>query len=177
MGVTVTTPYLARFTMPGACIGCGDPAAPGAGHKARYSRSAGKLIATTSLDFPLCQACADASRDRPLGWVPIGLGFIFAIWPALAAVMVVLGSLFSMDLAGLVIGLVLGAFAAGIFLAGLWLKVRIDTWGMSPEQRQRRRTVDRSVTIAKLEPASIIFEFADPAYGTTFSSLNAGQLA
>ena len=177
MGVTVTTPYLSSFTMPGACIGCGDPSAPGAGHKAKYSRSAGKLIATTSLEFPLCQACADASRDRLLGWVPLGLGFIMAIWPALAAVMVVLGSIFSMDLAGLVIGLVLGAFSVGVFLAGLWLKVRIDTWGMSTEQRQRRRTVDRSVTIAKLEPASIIFEFADPAYGTTFSSLNAGQLA
>jgi len=44
VSVKVKTPILATFTMPGLCIGCGDPPTPGAKHKAEHSRTAGKRM-------------------------------------------------------------------------------------------------------------------------------------
>jgi len=176
VSVKVKTPILATFTMPGLCIGCGDPPTPGAKHKAEHSRTAGKRTATTSLEFPVCQRCAEASRQRLVGWIPLGLALLIAIWPGFAAFMLLLGAIFSMDLQALILGLVIAAFTVAVLLLGGWLKQRIDTWGMTAEQRQRRRIVDRSVRISQIESGSVVFEFEDPAYALGFSNMNLGQL-
>ena len=177
MSVKVVTPLLPQYHMAGACVGCGAPATPGVTHKAAFSKSAGKYTMTTSLEFPVCQACADASRHRLLGWIPLGLAFIFTIWPLIAAVFVVIGAAFEMDLAGVAIGLVLGGISGALLLLGVWLKERIDTWGMSADQVERRRVLDRSVRIETVDEGTVVFEFDNPSYAVGFSSMNLGHQA
>jgi hypothetical protein len=177
MSVKVRTPILPTFSMPGVCIGCGATPAPGVTHRAQHSRSAGKQTTTTSLEFPVCQQCAEAEHQRLLGWVPVGLGFLFGLWPTLGGGMVMLGGIFSLDLVMVIGGLAMAAVGIGVFLLGFWLKERIDTWGMTADQRQRRRTVGRSVGISEIESGSVIFEFEDAAYARGFSALNQGSPA
>jgi hypothetical protein len=172
MSVQVTTQFFSHFQVPTACVACGDPPAPGAKWKVSHTRSRQKFSSTEyktmRLEFPMCEQCQAASRTKFLGGLVYALGFL------VVGVLVIIGVRAMENASAATCMPVLLGLPLSLILASL-ARERINRWGMSPEQVERRKLVKRCVQIKRFdEKKGIVFEFKNPGFATQFANLNLG---
>jgi hypothetical protein len=182
MTTKVKTPYASTFSMPRACVVCGDPPVPGLTWKVSGAKSnwSGKQTTTLTLEFPLCQACHDVSREKSgAKWIR-ALGVLVAIVFCLVMAGVVGSGTFEEPILPVVIGLGL-LLALGLTVQ--WLSNQVNVRDLTPEQRERRRRVQRCAKISGFKAPGLIFDkqgwilfnFENASFAAAFSGLNAGQ--
>ena len=177
MAIKVKTQYLGHFNMPRHCVACGG--APGLKTKtASASKSdwSGKRTTSLRLEFPLCQECAEVGKDTRFAIAIRLLGVLVSV--PLCLLFTFMGS--SIGQGAAVLGGVVLSLA--VFLVAVWVSSLVNTRGMTPEQRERRRLVNRSVKIAGFRAPGlfskgwILFKFENDAFGNEFSALNMGDI-
>jgi len=174
VSVQVTTQYYGKFQIPAACVACGNPPAPGAKWKVSHTRSRQKFSSTEyktmRLEFPLCLECQSASKNRSMGTLVYLLGILVAGVLVVAGIGALVGDRTS---AAACMGPLLGV-ALSLIVASQ-VRERVNRWGFSTEQVERRKLVKRCAQIKRFdEKKGIVFEFENPGYATQFANLNLG---
>jgi quinol-cytochrome oxidoreductase complex cytochrome b subunit len=179
MAIKVKTPYVSNFLIPHSCVVCSDT--PGLEMKWKIqgakSNWSGKQTTTLSLEFPICKECYTVSRNNGLAKFVTVMGVLIPI-----IICLLIPWLFpheNQDL-GAIIGV--SAMIAVVVLA-IWLTNWINKKGFTPEQRERRKRVNRCAKISSFtapnrfnKMGSILFEFENPTYAQAFATMNFSEL-
>lgn len=194
MNTRVKTLFLKSFNMPQACVSCGATPAPGLKRTVRWGELE-KDKMTLSVDFPLCQNCGSdiniksKRSGRIAFWVTALLSPLLCWISSMAVNLILSGTEFAGVAAGLVFLILVVQLAS-------WLSDKIDTAGLSPEQKQQwklhkkesiqqRKKLDRCARIVKVtlpglfdnsNKGSVEFEFDNLLFAREFAGLNLGQL-
>lgn len=184
MSIKVKTLYYNSFNMPQTCVVCGHGSEPGMSWKVSNSKSnwSGKRTTTLSLEFPLCPECYTVSREKGGAKFLKVVGILVAIMLCLTTAGLVASDTIENPFLGWGIGIAV-TFAAVFGINRL--ADSINQKGLTPEQRELRKRVKRSIRIKSFNApklfdksgGSILFEFENQAFASAFSTLNLGQLS
>lgn len=182
MTTKVKTLYFSSFNMPTMCAACHSPSGYGKGLKVSSSKSnwSGKETATLTVELPLCEECAKVNVVSGTGKFLKALGFIGVI----AACLLIAGLNATDTIKNPLVSIVSGAVLITAIIIGTNKLVNeVDMKGFTPEQRERRKKVQKCAKIQSFKlpgvfdnQSFVVFEFQDPLFAMEFSTLNMGTI-
>ncbi len=180
----VKTPYFSSFNIPKSCVACGGTPGVDTTWKVSGSKSSwsGKQTTTMSLEFPLCDQCYAVSRNASLARVVSVVGIVIGFGFCLVMAGLVGSGAFDNAAVGVGIGVTL---FLGLAVLVRWMTNWINQRDLTPEQRERRRLVQRSAKITGFKAPGLIFDkqgwvlfsFENASFAAQFSGMNSGAAA